>query len=128
MTWLASRTSVVPAGSVTCPADRLVPARLPVMSRSIRSGSSVASADTVNVIVCWSTSVSGAASPVSWTAAVCCVGLRALVAAWNKVHDYPGVFGAYSFSPTDHNGYPQEGVVMSLANSQKDGAFVLAPA
>ncbi len=52
----------------------------------------------------------------------------AIAAAWNKVHDYPGVFGAYSFSPTDHNGYPQEGVVMSLANSQKDGAFVLAPA
>ena len=51
-----------------------------------------------------------------------------IVAAWNKVHDYPGVFGAYSFSPTDHNGYPQDGVVMSRANSQKDGAFVLAPA
>lgn len=52
----------------------------------------------------------------------------AIVAAWNKVHEYPGVFGAYSFSPTDHNGYPQDGVVMSLANSQKDGAFLLAPA
>jgi len=52
----------------------------------------------------------------------------AIVAAWNKVQNYPGVFGAYSFSPTDHNGYPQDGVVMSQANSQKDGAFVLAPA
>ena len=50
-----------------------------------------------------------------------------IISAWNKVHDYPGVFGAYSFSPTDHNGYPQDGVVMSQANSQKDGAFVLAP-
>ena len=54
-------------------------------------------------------------------------GPGAIVAAWNKVRDYPGVFGAYSFSPTDHNGYPQDGVVMSRANSQKDGAFVLAP-
>lgn len=52
----------------------------------------------------------------------------AIVAAWNKMHEYPGVFGAYSFSPTDHNGYPQDGVVMSRANSQRDGAFVLAPA
>ena len=50
-----------------------------------------------------------------------------IVGAWNKVRDYPGVFGAYSFSSTDHNGYPQDGVVMSQANSQKDGAFNLAP-
>ena len=55
-------------------------------------------------------------------------GSAAIIAAWNKIHDYPGVFGAYAFSPTDHNGYPQDGVVMSRANSQKDGAFVLAPA
>jgi len=54
-------------------------------------------------------------------------GPGAIVAAWNKVRNYPGVFGAYSFSDTDHDGYPQEGVVMSQANSQKDGAFVLAP-
>lgn len=51
-----------------------------------------------------------------------------IIGAWNKVQNYPGVFGAYSFSPTDHNGYPQDGVVMSQANSQKDGAFTLAPA
>ncbi len=38
-----------------------------------------------------------------------------------------GVFGDYSFTSTDHNGYPQDGVIMSLANSQKDGAFILAP-
>ena len=52
---------------------------------------------------------------------------QAIIAAWNKVHDYPGVFGDYSFTVTDHNGYPQGDVVMSRANSQKDGAFVLAP-
>jgi branched-chain amino acid transport system substrate-binding protein len=50
-----------------------------------------------------------------------------IVAEWNKTRDYPGVFGDYSFTPTDHNGYPQGGVVMSQANSQKDGAFKLAP-
>ena len=52
---------------------------------------------------------------------------QAIIAAWNKIHDYPGVFGDYSFTVTDHNGYPQGDVVMSRANSQKDGAFVLAP-
>ena len=52
----------------------------------------------------------------------------AIIANWNGTRDYPGVFGAYSFSPTQHNGYPQGGVVMSQANSQKDGAFTLAPA
>ena len=55
-------------------------------------------------------------------------GPGAIVTAWNKVQNYPGVFGTYSFSATDHNGYPQGGVVMSQAKSQKDGAFVLAPA
>jgi len=52
----------------------------------------------------------------------------AIIGNWNGTRDYPGVFGAYSFSPTQHNGYPQDGVVMSQANSQKDGAFTLAPA
>ena len=51
----------------------------------------------------------------------------AIVGAWNKVHAYPGAFGDYTYTPTDHNGYPQDGVVMSEANSQKDGAFTLAP-
>ncbi len=53
---------------------------------------------------------------------------EAIIGAWNKVHGYPGVFGEYSFSATDHNGYPQGEVVMSRANSQRDGAFDLAPA
>jgi branched-chain amino acid transport system substrate-binding protein len=52
---------------------------------------------------------------------------EAIVAHWNGLTRYPGVFGEYSFTPTQHNGYPQNDVVMSLANSQKDGAFALAP-
>ncbi len=51
----------------------------------------------------------------------------AIVAYWNGLKDYPGIFGSYSFSPEQHNGYPQNEVVMSRANSQKDGAFALAP-
>ena len=50
-----------------------------------------------------------------------------IVADWNALHDYPGIFGDYTFSPTNHNGYPQDDVVMSLANSQREGAFALAP-
>ena len=51
----------------------------------------------------------------------------AIVADWNGLKDYPGIFGSYSFSPEQHNGYPQNQVVMSRANSQRDGAFALAP-
>lgn len=50
-----------------------------------------------------------------------------IIGNWNGVHDFPGVFGAYSFSPAQHNGYPQNEVVMSQANSQRSGAFTLAP-
>ena len=51
----------------------------------------------------------------------------AIIADWNTLSGYPGVFGDYTFTPTDHNGYPGSEVVMSIANSQKDGAFILAP-
>ena len=50
-----------------------------------------------------------------------------IVAYWNGLKAYPGVFGDYTYSPTEHNGYPQNDVVMSRADSQKDGAFMLAP-
>ena len=52
---------------------------------------------------------------------------EAIVADWNALHGYPGIFGDYTFSTTSHNGYPQDDVVMSLANSQREGAFALAP-
>jgi branched-chain amino acid transport system substrate-binding protein len=50
-----------------------------------------------------------------------------IVGYWNSLKRYPGIFGDYTYSATDHNGYPQDDVVMSRANSQKDGAFALAP-
>ena len=52
---------------------------------------------------------------------------EAITGDWNKLHDYPGVFGDYTFTATDHNGYPERDVVMSVANTQRDGAFSLAP-
>jgi branched-chain amino acid transport system substrate-binding protein len=52
---------------------------------------------------------------------------EAFVESWNKTSHYPGLFGTYAFSPTQHNGYPTEEVVMSAANSQRDGAYTLAP-
>ena len=50
-----------------------------------------------------------------------------IVAHWNKLKDYPGIYGEYSFTPDEHNGYPDRQVVMVEANSLKDGAFNLAP-
>ena len=52
---------------------------------------------------------------------------EAIIGYWNTLNPYPGYFGDYKFSATEHNGYPTEEVVMSLANSAKTGAFVLAP-
>lgn len=50
-----------------------------------------------------------------------------IVAHWNTLKDYPGVYGEYSFTPDEHNGYPDRQVVMVEANSLKEGAFNLAP-
>jgi branched-chain amino acid transport system substrate-binding protein len=38
-----------------------------------------------------------------------------------------GVFAEYSWSPTQHNGFPDKNVVINLANTFKDGSFDLAP-
>ncbi len=51
----------------------------------------------------------------------------AFIGYFNSLHRYPGLFGDYSFSPQQHNGYPTDEVVMSAANSQRNGAYALAP-
>jgi len=50
-----------------------------------------------------------------------------IVAHWNKLKDFPGVYGDISFTPEEHNGYPDRQIVMVEANSLKEGAFNLAP-
>jgi branched-chain amino acid transport system substrate-binding protein len=45
----------------------------------------------------------------------------------NKLKRYPGVFGDITFTADEHNGYPDDEVVMVEANSLKDGGFNLAP-
>ncbi|MBS0534643.1 MAG: ABC transporter substrate-binding protein [Proteobacteria bacterium] len=50
-----------------------------------------------------------------------------IIKYWNGVKNYPGYFGEYTFSPTEHNGYPGKDVVMSDASTAKDGTFRLAP-
>ena len=45
----------------------------------------------------------------------------------NKLKGFPGIYGDISFTPEQHNGYPDDEIVMVEANSLKDGAFNLAP-
>jgi branched-chain amino acid transport system substrate-binding protein len=50
-----------------------------------------------------------------------------IVGYLNKLKGFPGVYGDISFTPEQHDGYPDNEVVMVEANSFKDGAFNLAP-
>jgi len=50
-----------------------------------------------------------------------------IIQYWNRLDKYPGYFGDYTFTPSQHNGYPTQDVVMSEASSARDGAFALAP-
>ncbi|HZC94883.1 MAG TPA: ABC transporter substrate-binding protein, partial [Bradyrhizobium sp.] len=46
-----------------------------------------------------------------------------IIAYLNSLSKYPGFFGNYTFTPTQHNGYLTEEVVMSEARSAKNGTF-----
>jgi branched-chain amino acid transport system substrate-binding protein len=50
-----------------------------------------------------------------------------IIAYWNTLAKYPGYFGDYTFTPTQHNGYPTDEIVMSAASTAKNGTFALAP-
>jgi branched-chain amino acid transport system substrate-binding protein len=50
-----------------------------------------------------------------------------LIKYFNGVKAYPGYFGEYTWTDSNHNGYPTADVVMSDASSAKDGTFKLAP-
>jgi branched-chain amino acid transport system substrate-binding protein len=50
-----------------------------------------------------------------------------IVKYWNSLSKYPGYFGNYTFTPTQHNGYPTDEIVMSEASTAKNGTFAVAP-
>jgi branched-chain amino acid transport system substrate-binding protein len=50
-----------------------------------------------------------------------------IVGHWNRLTNFPGVYGDISFTPEQHDGYPDNEIVMCEANSLKNGAFNLAP-
>ncbi len=52
---------------------------------------------------------------------------KAMEGYYNKMKKFAGVYGDISFTPENHDGYPDDEVVMVEANSLKDGAFNLAP-
>ena len=50
-----------------------------------------------------------------------------IVGHWNKTKGWPGIYGTVTWTPEQHNGFPDEEVVMCEVNSLRDGAFNLAP-
>ena len=50
-----------------------------------------------------------------------------IIGYWNTLTDFPGLYASYTFSPTQHNGLDHDDLVMSEANTQRQGAFKLAP-
>jgi branched-chain amino acid transport system substrate-binding protein len=50
-----------------------------------------------------------------------------IVGYLNQLKNFPGVYGDIAFTADQHNGYPDDEVVMVEANSLNNGAFNLAP-
>ena len=51
----------------------------------------------------------------------------AIQKALEATDDFQGVYGTYSWSPTDRNGFPDGEIVMVRANSFREGSFEPAP-
>jgi branched-chain amino acid transport system substrate-binding protein len=51
----------------------------------------------------------------------------AMIAYWNSVRGFPGLYANYTWSPENHNGLTEQDLVMSEANSLRQGAYKLAP-
>lgn len=47
--------------------------------------------------------------------------------ALEATRDLAGVYASYSWSPTDHNGFPDRNIVANVADSFKDGCYAAAP-
>ena len=50
-----------------------------------------------------------------------------IIGYWDTVTDYPGLYASYTWTKTQHNGLQQSNLVMSEANTQRQGAYKLAP-
>jgi branched-chain amino acid transport system substrate-binding protein len=50
-----------------------------------------------------------------------------ITAYWNQLKAWPGIYGDITFTPEQHNGFPDDEVVFCEVNSLRDGAFNLAP-
>jgi branched-chain amino acid transport system substrate-binding protein len=44
-----------------------------------------------------------------------------------KTKDFPGVYASYTWTPQDHNGFPDKNIVMNTGNTFKDGSYERAP-
>ena len=75
-------------------------------------------------VACGADAVNLVANAVEATGGTAGAGI---IGHWNTLNPYPGYFGDYRFTTQQHNGYPENAVVMSAANTAKSGAFALAP-
>lgn len=48
-------------------------------------------------------------------------------ALFEATKDFPGVYASYTWSATDHNGFPDKNIVVNSANTFKDGSYDRAP-
>lgn len=54
-------------------------------------------------------------------------GPKEITAYWNTLKNWQGIYGDLTYTPEQHNGYPDHEVVMCQADTFHDGAFKLAP-
>ncbi|SFU75885.1 amino acid/amide ABC transporter substrate-binding protein, HAAT family [Methylobacterium sp. 174MFSha1.1] len=52
---------------------------------------------------------------------------KKIKAVLEATRDLPGVYASYSWSPQDHNGFPDKNIVADIAASFRDGCYEAAP-
>jgi branched-chain amino acid transport system substrate-binding protein len=80
-----------------------------------------------DTLLWWIASGYDAAHLIAETVKAAGSGPKDIVGYWNKLKAWPGVYGDITWTPEQHNGFPDDEVVMCEVNSLRDGAFSLAP-
>jgi branched-chain amino acid transport system substrate-binding protein len=101
--------------------------KLPAAAAAFRERLAKAKIDMADTLLWWIACGYDAPKLIAETIKAAGSSPAEITAYWNKLKAWPGIYATLNYSPDQHNGVPDDEIVMCQANSLRDGAFNLAP-